>query len=206
MLISDIKQQVKRADRYSIYADGKYVFSLSEAGILELGIHVGRQFEDGELERLKDSADTDKLYDRALHYIMMRPRSHWEMETYFKRKQATPSQQQIVFEKLDANRLLDDYAFAKSWVDSRRLLKSTSKRRLSQELRAKRVTDDIISKVLDEDESDERSVLYTLAEKKYRLSRYQQDEMKLMQYLVRQGFRYDDVKSVVAELRTGGDA
>jgi SOS response regulatory protein OraA/RecX len=50
--------------------------------------------------------------------------------------------------------------------------------------------------VLAEDETDERAVLRELIDRKRRQLRYQ-DNLKLMRYLVGQGFSYDDVKSVL---------
>ena len=81
MKITDIKQQAKRADRYSIYVDEKYAFSLSDSELLNLGLHVGQEFGAGELEDLKDKAVLDKAYDRALNLIARRPRSRWTYPT-----------------------------------------------------------------------------------------------------------------------------
>jgi SOS response regulatory protein OraA/RecX len=65
------------------------------------------------------------------------------------------------------------------------------------ELRAKRISDDIISQILSEDETDERETLKTLIAKKR--SRYP-DDQKLMQYLARQGFEYDEIKAAMQEI------
>ena len=81
---------------------------------------------------------------------------------------------------------------------NRRLLKAVSKRRLMQELRQKRIADDVIQQVLAEDETDDRNVLRELVERKRRQSKYQ-DNLKLMQYLARQGFSYDDIKAALAD-------
>ena len=83
-------------------------------------------------------------------------------------------------------------------MDNRRLLKSISKRRLAQELRQKRISDDIIQTALNNDEADELGVLRELIAKKRLQTRYQ-DDLKLMQYLSRQGFSYGDIKTVLEE-------
>jgi SOS response regulatory protein OraA/RecX len=59
------------------------------------------------------------------------------------------------------------------------------------------VADSIISRVLAEDETDERMVLRELVVRKQKQSRYQ-DPLKLMRYLVGQGFSYDDVRAVLS--------
>lgn len=196
MRISDIKQQVKRAGRYSIYADGKYVFSLSEQELLSSGIRIGNNYTESEFEELQQTAELDKAYMRALDLLARRPRSCWEMEQYLKRKDYDVSVVAKTLKHLEDRELLNDEAFARSWVASRRLLKQTSKQRLKQELRQKRVADDLITLVLEEDEATDIEMLQGLIEKKRRQTKYQDDE-KLMQYLVRQGFYYGDIKGAL---------
>jgi hypothetical protein len=50
MKITDIKQQVKRQARYSIFVEGKYAFSLSEPELMKSGIQIGRDYTEEELE------------------------------------------------------------------------------------------------------------------------------------------------------------
>lgn len=194
MKITSIKQQVKRPDRYSIYVDGKFAFGLSEAGLLESKIATGKELDAQEFAALKSSAATDKAYGNALRYVVMRPRSMWEMQTYLRRKEVEEPVADLIIEKLAALDLLSDLAFAEAWVANRRLLKATSKRRLRQELKQKRVPEYIIDKVLQEDDTDERTVLQELIAKKR--TKYP-DRTKLMQYLARQGFGYDDIKAAL---------
>lgn len=99
-------------------------------------------------------------------------------------------------ERLERLGLIDDEKFANAWIRNRRLLKPMSKRRLMLELRQKRVPDDVIERAVAEDESDERSVLRGLIERRRKQSKYQ-DDLKLMQYLARQGFSYDDIRSAL---------
>lgn len=197
MKITDIKQQVKRVDRYSIYVDRKYAFSFSEAELLNVGLRIGQEFTTKELEELKDKATADKAYDRALNLIMRRPRSEWELRDYLKRKDYEEEMIQATLNRLSIRGYLNDLDFAQRWAANRRLLKSTSKRRLMQELRLKRVSDEIIQKVLDEDDADEQEVLRDLISRKRKQSKYQ-DDQKLMQYLIRQGYNYGDIKSVLS--------
>ncbi|MEK7153644.1 MAG: RecX family transcriptional regulator [Patescibacteria group bacterium] len=196
MKITSIKQQVKRKDRYSIFIDGKYAFSLSEAGLLSQGLASGQEFDKGQLDALKKASGVDKAYGNALRYVAMRPRSEWEMQTYLRRKEVDEPVAEHIMQRLRTVGLLDDTAFASAWVANRRLLKSTSKRRLRLELQQKHIAADIIEQIIQEDETDERDTLRELVAKKR--PRYP-DRNKFMQYLARQGFSYDDIKSVLHE-------
>lgn len=196
MRITDIKQQVKRTDRYSVFVDGKYSFSLSELALLNGGLRRDQEVTQEELDDLKDTAKLDKAYNQALGLIARRLRSEWEVRSYLQRKEYDPEFIDGIIERLYRSKFLDDTEFAQRWVENRRLLKNTSKRKLTMELRQKRVADDVIKQTLEADETDERSVLRELVERKRKQTRYQ-DEQKLMAYLMRQGFNYDDVKLVL---------
>jgi regulatory protein len=196
MKITNITQQVKRKDRYSVYVDGKYAFSLSESALLEQGLAGGQEFDKARLEELRSASGADKAFGNALRYVAMRPRSEWELQTYLKRKEVEEPVAKHITERLRSIGLLDDLAFARAWVDNRRLLKSMSKRKLRLELQQKRISEHVTDQVLAEDETDERQSIRDLVTKKQH--RYP-DRIKLMQYLARQGFGYDDIKHVLDE-------
>lgn len=198
MKITAIKQQVRQQGRYSIFVEGKYSFSLSEAALLESKIASGQELSAQQVKEFKKLSGDDKLYNQALRYVAMRQRSRWEIESYLQRKKADPLLSQKIINKLSDLQFIDDGSFAHNWIANRRLLKSTSRRRLLQELRAKRVPDDIIKAALAEDTTDEQAVLRELIAKKRRQTKYQ-DDTKLMQFLARQGYSYADIKSALTE-------
>jgi regulatory protein len=194
MKITNIKQQVKRADRYSVFVDDKYAFSLGESALLELQLASGQELDAQRLKEFKEVSSNDKAYGNALRYAAMRLRSEWELRTYLRRKEVDEPVAEQIISKLQNLHFLDDAAFARSWVANRHLLKSTSQRKLRLELKQKRVPEAIIDVVLREDEVDERESLRQLVAKKQ--ARYP-DRTKFMQYLARQGFGYDDIKAVL---------
>lgn len=196
MKITDIKQQVKRHDRYSIYVDGKYSFSLSGSELLTQGLKIDQEFSSQEFKTIQSAAQADKAYSRAIDLLARRSRSTWEMAEYLRRKGCEQNLIDRILSKLSNRGLLDDKQFAKSWVSSRRMLKPISQRRLVQELQQKRISQDIIAAVLAADEIDEKEVLKQLIAKKRGQSRYQ-DEQKLTAYLMRQGFNYEDIKTAI---------
>lgn len=197
MNITKITAQVKTPGRYSVFVDEKYAFSLSDTALLESKLVPGQELSKEELDGWKQASLDDKVLGRALQYAMIRPRSTWEMQSYLQRKKAAPPLIDSILNKLSNLRMLDDEAFARSWVANRRLLRPTSKRKLQQELKAKRVANDIIEQVLAEDETDENDVLQQLVAKKRQQTKYKNDDLKLMQYLARQGFSYGDIKSAL---------
>ncbi len=198
MKITAIKQQVKRADRYSVYIDDVYSFALSDSELLRLGIYSGQELSVTDLAGLKDNSVRDKARSQALNQLARRQRSEWELRDYLKRKEHPPEVIDFVISWLAEYGYVDDTKFAAAWVANRRLLKPISTRRLRQELQQKRVPSEVIDQVLAEDQTDEHKVLRNLIERKRRQTKYQ-DNLKLLQYLARQGFSYEGIKSALQD-------
>ena len=196
MTITSIKQQVKLKGRYSVFVDGEYAFSLSDTALLDHRLTNGQELTGEDVKKYKQLSADDKVYANALRYAAMRLRSQWELESYLQRKQASPELAEQIIGKLSNLQFIDDETFARSWVENRHLLRPTSKRKLQQELQTKRVPSDIIQKVLQDDEVTDRESLYNIVERKRRQTKYQ-DDLKLMQYLARQGYSYSDIKQTL---------
>jgi regulatory protein len=197
MKITAIKAQVKNTERVSVHVDEKYAFSLGMAQLLDQKIHVGLDIDEPRLAELKHISDFGKAYERALMYVMLRPRSVREVHDYARRKKWTPEDTQAIISKLVAKRYVDDRTFARSWVESRAMNKKTSRRKLQMELKQKGVADDIIAEALEAAQYDEGDALRQLVSKKRKLARYAQDDQKLMRYLAGQGFSFDDIKTAL---------
>lgn len=196
MNVTAIKQQVRQEGPYSIFVDGKYAFSLSAEGLIVSKLVTGQELSQAELTEYKTRSQEDKAYNLTLAYVVRRMRSEGELLDYFRRKQYAPELAEQIMERLKRSGFVDDREFAQRWVENRRLLRSTSTKKLRLELRQKHIADDIIREVLAQDETDERQLLRELVAKKRRQTRYQ-DDQKLMAYLARQGFNYDDIKGAL---------
>lgn len=213
MRITDISVQVKNPDRVNVSVDGKYRFSLDIVQLTELGIKRGNVYEESEVQAFEVESQFGKLYAKTLEYCLMRPHSAREVRDYLWRKTrpsrvrrkdgavyerpgVAPEQADRVFDRLLEKGYIDDERFARFWIENRHLRKGASRRKLVQELRAKGVESSIIEANLEESTRTDTSELRKMIEKK--ASRYA-DRQKLMQYLVRQGFSYDDVKTALVE-------
>lgn len=196
MKITAIKAQVKNPERVSIYVDEKYSFSFNHVQLLDQKLRVGLELDEPQLAALKKISDFGKAYERALMYVMLRPRSTLEVHQYARRKKWSPEDTQAIVEKLTTKGYLSDRAFARSWVQNRVLHKTVSRRKLVQELKQKGVSDALITEAMAESEFSEGSSLKALITKKQKLARYQ-DAQKLMRYLAGQGFGYDDIKAAL---------
>lgn len=197
MKISSIKQQVKNPERASIFVDGKYSFSLSLNELVAERLKIGQEVDEPELKRLKKLSEDGKLKARALEWVLNRPRSLREFRDYMYRRKAEPDMADKLIAEFTGRGYLDEAAFARWLVDVRRRGRK-SERAIQAELSKKGVPREI-SQVIMQDGGQELERLQEIVSKKSELPRYKADPQKLMQYLARQGFSYDDIKRVLAK-------
>lgn len=213
MKITDVSLQAKNPDRVNISIDGKYRFSLDVYQFSELGLKIGRELSDEELAGFEQESQFGKLYSRTLEYCLMRPHSAKEIKDYLWRKtRATKFNSRTgeikdrdgvsqdvadrVYRRLQDRGYVDDEKFARFWVDNRNQTKGASRKKLTMELRAKGVEISVIDQALSSTERNEQDELTKVISKKS--SKYQ-DERKLIEYLMRQGFRYDDIIDALSQ-------
>ena len=201
MRITSIKQQVKRAGRYSVFVDGEYSFSLSESALLDSKINSGQELTREQVTEFKQLSADDKIYNQTLKYIALRPRTKWEIEVYLNKKDASPPLLESTLNKLSNVGLIDDKKYAQSFVNDRRLLRPSSRRKIVNDLRKKHIPASIIEEVVGDESDDERAALKAIIERKRQHTKYQ-DDLKLMQYLARQGFNYGDIKDALKDLES----
>lgn len=211
MKITGISAQAKNPNRVNVSVDGKYRFSLDIYQMVDLGVKIGREYSAAELEEIETESQFGKLYARVLEYCLMRPHSSREVRDYLWHKIRTTKyksrtgelkeragvSQEVadrVFSRLIEKGYVDDEKFTRWWVENRNMRKGTSSRKLSAELRAKGVDSKIIDALLTESiRSDEDELQKVIARKQSRYS----DPQKFIQYLARQGFSYDDIKTAL---------
>jgi len=210
--ITDIKEAIRDKNRVNIYIDNKYFCSLDISQVVDLGVKIGRELSDAELSDLRRGSDFGKFYTCALEYVFLRPHSIQEIHDYLKRKTLSKkirvknrrtgeyqtkvregydaSLVPLVLERLDQRGYLDDRRFAELWVENRSTKKGISRKKLRNELTAKGVSSQIIEEVFNNDSRNEREELRKVIARKS--ARYD-DQQKLIQYLMRQGFNYSDI-------------
>lgn len=209
MKITAISIQAKNKNRVNVMVDDVYRFSLDLYQVADLGIRTNKEYTEEELVNLETESLFGKLYGRALEYCLMRPHSAKEVRDYLYKKtrdqrtkdgsikKGTPVEiTNRVFDRLVEKGYINDEKFARFWIENRNTTKGTSQRKLTAELRAKGVLPTIIDTFLLESERTDENELQKIINKKR--NRYP-DDMKLMQYLARQGFQYDDIKQALAE-------
>lgn len=196
MKVTAIASQTRRVGYYSVFVDNVFSFSLSQDSLLTSRLVKGQELTGQELVRLKQLSSGDKYYSSAIRYLSLRLHSKWEVANYLKRKGvSSPAEVDGLLNKLRKLGLIDDLKYAEAYVSDHQRLHPASRRKMIQDLRRKHIEQETINSVLDQSSSDQVALL-ALIEQKRRQTKYH-DDLKLMQYLSRQGFNYGDIKDAI---------
>ena len=201
-VVTNLKQGVKNPNRVNVFVNDKFAFSLDVAQVVDYKLKVGLEISEERLEELKKASEFGKLYQRALEWVLVRPRSKREVQDYLRKKLYKSTKDHLedssellkqIIERLTMRGYIDDRKFAEFYVENRFVKKGVSKKRLKMELIKKGVGKDVLDEVLDgrDDEEEIRKMI------KRKRAKY--DDEKLTAYLCRQGFSYDLVREMIAK-------
>ena len=133
-------------------------------------------------------------------------KTHNSGDANSKKRTISVNEDILALDKTDIDRIiqtmiekhyLDDEAYARYYVENRFTNKGISSKRLRLELMKKGINQDIIDQVLSQDiRNDEEEIKKIIAKKR---NRY--DDDKLTSYLLRQGFDYELVRTLIQQMQ-----
>lgn len=198
MIITNLKKQIRNPDKVSVFFDGRFLLSVSYQDVIEYKLRVGLEISKEQLAQLKVSAAESKLKELSLKWLLSRPRSINEYQLYLKKKAISVEKVEALTKLFLEKRYLDQEKYAR-WLIQKRQKKGTSRKYLLQELQREGMEDSLIHPLLSEqyNDRDESDNLRNLINKKRHLSRYKNDDVKLIRYFVGKGFAYRDIKDAL---------
>ncbi len=197
MIISNLVPSRTNHGLISIYSDSKLLVELSIESIEKFNLKIGYHLSSDEIRLLEIESTKEIYYRKSLNLISIRKRSIKEIAEYLSRFKLNQELIDEIVERLISRGYLNDLEFAKAFVSDRNLLNPTSFIKLTYLLRAKGISQEIIDSVIKKAEVNDFS-LKSLIDKKRRITRYQ-DDKNLINYLMRQGFSYSDIKEKLSE-------
>lgn len=197
--ITALRFQKRDDQRVNVYLDGEYAFALPAH--VAATLKIGQLLDDRDITLLQERDTEEKAYDQALRFLSYRVRSVAEIRKYLEEKETPAGVVDSTIQRLMTAGYLDDQAFARSWVADRERFRPRAPAALRQELRAKGVSEQVITQALSSLDSETSA---TRAGSVYarRLSHLDQRtfRQKLGSFLLRRGFPHDVVWPVVDQL------
>jgi regulatory protein len=205
MRITAIEPQRLHPERVNVHVDGAFLLGLSAELVLAEPLRVGDEIDEARLADLEVKDQAWKARDAALSLLSYRARTAVELKRRLKRKGFDDEVAASTVERLDRLGVVDDAAFAESFVRDRVRLRPHGMRRLGQELRAKGVDEDVaraaIAEVMDREGATELDLAHAAAARWK--PRPGEDparaRARLAAFLARRGFGGDAVRAVLRE-------
>jgi regulatory protein len=196
--ITALAPQKRNKERVNVHLDGEYAFALTLT--TAFGLYVGQEITPEKQHELQIGDVNETAKQSAFHFISYRPRSEAELRKNLRGKGFDDAVVDAVVERLTELEMLDDWAFARYWIEQRESFKPRSRMALRQELFQKGIKSNIIDETVTEiDEmSSARRATTNLANRWAHLPR-QEFTVKIGGYLKRRGFNYEIIADVVQE-------
>lgn len=149
-----------------------------------------------------DKSKTDKAITYACRLFGVRPRSERELRNRLRMKGFDGVTIEGVISFLKEKKVIDDFKFAKVWIDSRMHTRPKGDILLRKELQDKGISASAINRALSEKKEDEGSTARVLAKRRLESLKTlpkMKAKKRLFDFLARRGFDFDVIKEVIKE-------
>lgn len=207
--ITAIQQAKKRESRVNIYLDNEFWIGLDKNDLISLGLFRGKEIDDSEKKSIEQQASFSKIYEKALNYTFVRPRSEKEMKDYLVlRRGLSAEESDSIIKKLKDKNYLDDRKFAEWYVENRINFGVHGENKIYAELLEKGINprlgrEVLKSKINSETENETLEKIKNYAKKNIGKIKADSDferKQKLTQKLLSRGFKYSDIKKALSDL------
>lgn len=171
-----------------------------EEYILKKDLLLTKEIEEEDVKNIDKINNNYNAYDLAVKYISVKYRSCFEVHEYLLNKEVDKIVIHDVIEKLKEQKYLDDFVFAKAFVNDRIKFSNNGPYKIKRELEERKISNSIIEDVLNVfDSSLEKDKLSKLVPKYVKTVRnksYSMMKNKVCDYFVNLGYN----KSIVIDM------
>ncbi|OXM84744.1 regulatory protein RecX [Paenibacillus rigui] len=202
--ITKVERQKRVKDRYNLYIDDEFAFSVHEDILIRYKLVKGSEVEEEGLRAIVHAQEKQRAYLYAVRLLGSRLRSEHELWNRLKQKGYDPVLATTTVERLKQEQYVNDAVFAEQLTKQRVRSQKKGRNWVKQELQFKGIDPIQISKAIQQiDEETEYRSAYELVYKKYRkefIIDAKQAQRKAMGFLLRRGYSSSLVSKVVREV------
>ena len=206
MKITDITPQKHNKGRVSIYADGKYAFSMDEVDCVLNKLKVGNDITPDDIRRLGIEANRSKAMSKAVDVLSRKPVTARDMVDILEQKGYDNDVSASVTHELTELGYIDDEAYARLYMDYA-AERHYGPAKIRYELGRHGVSSHVIADVMDEREDDPIEELAQMVLSKYRdcdLHDMKQCQ-RVTRYLASRGYGFDVIGEVIRYCKRIGE-
>ncbi|HZG69960.1 MAG TPA: recombination regulator RecX [Chondromyces sp.] len=208
-VITKISTQQKNQDRYNIFLDDAYAFSVDEEVLIRFNLKKGMILDQDTLAKIQGEDVVRKAINSAVHFLARRMRSEKEVTDYLTKKEYAPEAIKRAIPHLYKLHYLDDRQFAEAYTKTQIHTTDKGPKLIEIELREKGVKEEWIVQALEaftqEDQLEKAAVLASKACRKYRKESPIAQRQKTEQVLIRKGYPREIVRKALDLAEAGGE-
>lgn len=199
--ITAIEVQAGRKNRRSVFVDGEFFCGADARVVRRLRLEVGQEIAPEELQRLLAAAEEAQAREKVLRLLDRRAYTRRQLENKLRQRGTDPDVIRTVLDRLQAAGLVNDEAYARTWIQAPERQGAMGRRRISAELSRigiDRATAEAV--MASEAPGDEANACKELALRKapaYRHLPRETARRRLSAFLARRGFDMEDVRQAV---------
>lgn len=203
-VISKITRGKNNPERYNLYFEDKFAFSVDEALLIRYQLTKGKEIDQWTIEEMVFDDQVHKAYNKAIHYLAFRMRSEGEVRQKLKDKEYGEAVIDEAVKKLYVHKFLDDRAFSEALLRTQVRSAKKGPRAIQQDMQKKGIDKEMQKDVLSGYSEDEQyDIAFGLAEKialKETKKTPSQIKQKINDSLMRKGFSYALIKRAIEAL------
>ncbi len=207
--LTDIQIDEETPSHRILFLDGVYFDSVDAGCIPKLGLRVGLEIEVDVLQKLIQADEGMRAKSYALELLSSQSYSKNQMIYQLGQKGFGTEAIDITLEDLEQLGHIKDEDFAKKWVVRRQRSKPKGKKMLAHELANKSIDKTTVDRVLagihDSEETDIALQLARKQVKRYQSLAPEVAKRRLHGFLLRRGFGYETVQSVIERVLIKGN-
>ncbi len=199
MKITDVVPQRKNKNRVSVFVDGEYSFSLDGADALRLGVKIGTEITEKDIEIYNLESNLSKAKAKAFDIVGRKMVTERELRTKLVDKGYDNIICDIVIETMREYNYINDADYCESFLDYAKA-KGWGQLKIRSELKRRGVDESTISAALMEFEDCPEDRIYDILSRKFEdadLTDFKQKQ-KVLRFFASRGFDFDSINSAVS--------
>ena len=199
MKITALQPQRRSKRRVSVFLDGTFLFGLSSETVGALGLHVGREVDRAELDRIAREEQLHEARQYAFLLLSYKARATEELTQRLTRKGFSPDIIARTLQRLAELKMIDDAGFARRFAEDRIAIGHKGKWRVRGELMKRGIGRQQIDAAIAEAPDEVAAAKEVAAKYLSRNRRLEPDVLRRRLYalLARRGFSPDTIRQVI---------
>lgn len=182
--------------KYKVYVDGQFAFIMYKGELSRFHIAEDQELSQEIYEKIRTEVILKRAKLRAMHLLNDMWRTEAQLREKLTRNEYPVDIVEAAISYVKSFGYINDYEYARSFIESRKERKS--RREIYMQLVGKGVSRELIDEAFEEsyEREDSTEAIRRLLEKKRydRENTTPEEKKKIMAYLVRKGFGYDDIR------------